>query len=124
MKVLVEELELIEDDRGLVFEPLDTESFKLQRNGHVVISLPGVVRGNHYHRHGTEVIAVAGPALVCFREENGVRDIKVPDKKVFKFTFPPNISHAIQHIGKEAGILVAFNTVAHDPENPDTVRDI
>ncbi|MBW1898465.1 MAG: WxcM-like domain-containing protein [Deltaproteobacteria bacterium] len=124
MKVLVEQLNVFADDRGSVFEPLKSEAFKLQRNAHVVISLPGVVRGNHYHRFGTEVVAVKGPSRVCFRKGKAVRDVEVPDKKVFRFTIPPNISHAIQNTGKESGILMAFNTIAHDPENSDTVEDV
>jgi len=124
MKVLIEQIKVFEDDRGLVFEPLKAEAFKQQRNAHVVISLPGVVRGNHYHRCGTEVITVQGPSRVCFREGNAIRDINVPDKKVFRFTIPPNVSHAIQNTGSESGVLMAFNTIEHDPENSDTVEDV
>ena len=124
MKVQVEQLKVVADGRGLVFEPLKVDAFKRQRNAHVVISLPGVVRGNHYHRSGTEVVAVKGPSRICFREEKVVHDIDVPDNKVFRFTIPPNISHAIQNTGSESGILMAFNTIAHDPENADTVEDI
>lgn len=124
MQVEVEQIKVVEDDRGLVFEPLTEEAFKLQRNAHVVISRPGVVRGNHYHRTGTEVIAVKGPSRVCFREGETIHDMEVPDKKVFRFSIPPNVSHAIQNTGTEPGILMAFNTVAHDPKNPDTVEDV
>jgi len=124
MKVLVEQLKVFADDRGSVFEPLMAEDFRLQRNAHVVISQPGVVRGNHYHQRGTEVVAVTGPSRVSFRERKVIRNIDVPDKKVYRFTIPPNVSHAIQNTGSESGLLMAFNTLEHDPENSDTVEDV
>ena len=124
MKVIIEEVKVVADKRGSVFEPLSAEAFKLQRNAHVVISLPGVVRGNHYHRCGTEVVTVAGPSRLCFREGAAIRDIDIPDKKVFRFTIPPNVSHAIQNTGAKSGVLMAFNTIEHDPENSDTVEDV
>jgi len=124
MRVLVEQLEVVEDERGLVFEPLNAEAFKLQRNAHIVISLPGVIRGNHYHRCGTEVVAVKGPSRVCFREGDEIREIDIPNQQVFRFTIPPEVSHAIQNTGTKPEILVAFNTIEHDPENSDTVENV
>ena len=124
MLVEYEELSLHSDDRGVVFEPLELEQVAGQRNTHVVISLPGVVRGNHYHLLGTEIIAVMGPACVRYKENNEVQDINVPAEKVFRFTFPPHIPHAIKNIGENPNILVAFNTCIHDKDKPDTVQKI
>ena len=58
--------------------------------------MPGVIRGNHHHLLGTEIIAVVGLALVRFRENNQVQDIDIPPEKVFRFTFLPHITHAIK----------------------------
>ena len=124
MPVEIDRLTVHSDDRGVVFEPLGAESIAPQRNAHVVVSNPGVVRGNHYHLQGTETIAVAGPALVRFREDGTLRDIELPDGKVVRFTFPPNVPHAIKNTGNRDNILVAFNTCEHDPQNPDTVQEI
>jgi len=112
------------DARGVVFEPLETEMIAAQRNAHVVISQPGVVRGNHYHIQGTEIIAVVGPALVRTKDDGKLHDIAVPDKEIYRFTFPPKVPHAIKNIGDQPNVLVAFNSCEHDPENPDTVQDI
>ena len=112
------------DDRGVVFEPLEADRVPLQRNAHVVVSNPGVVRGNHYHRQGTEIIAVMGPALVRIRENGKLRNIEVPAEKVYRFTFPPQVPHAIRNTGNRANILVAFNSCEHDRKNPDTVPEI
>ncbi len=112
------------DARGFVFEPLELELIASQRNIHVVISKPGVIRGNHYHLNGTEIIAVVGPALVRIKQRDEVRDVEVPEQEVYRFTFLPGVSHAIKNIGDQPNVLISFNTCEHDPENPDTVQDI
>jgi len=124
MLVKMDQLPVHSDDRGVVFEPLAVEMIASQRNAHVVVSNPGVVRGNHYHQQGTETIAVVGPALVRIREDGNLHDIEVPEEYVYRFTFPPKIPHAIKNTGERLNILVAFNTCEHDPENPDTVQEI
>jgi len=124
MPLEIDSLTVHSDARGVVFEPLAVEMIASQHNAHVVVSNPGVVRGNHYHQQGTETIAVVGPALVRIREDKNLRDIVVPEEKVYRFTFPPEIPHAIKNMGDRVNILVAFNTCEHDPENPDTVQEI
>ena len=124
MDTVIESIEVHSDERGFVFEPMKAEFLAFQRNSHVVVSKPGVIRGNHYHLRGTETIVVTGPALVRIREKNELRDVEVPKEKVYAFTFPPGVSHAIKNTNEELGVLAAFNTVEHDHENPDTVSDI
>jgi dTDP-4-dehydrorhamnose 3,5-epimerase-like enzyme len=124
MPLEIDSLTVHSDARGVVFEPLELEMIAAQRNTHVVVSNPGVVRGNHYHLQGTETIAVMGPALVRVREDGNLRDIEVPEEKVYRFIFPPKVPHAIKNTGDRATILVAFNTCEHDPGNPDTVQEI
>ena len=119
-----DKLHVISDRRGVIFEPLDKDDLSLQKNSHIVISEPGVVRGNHYHHDGEETIIVMGPALVRLREEGQIKDIEIPEGKIYRFVFPPGIAHAIQNRSKQPNILVAFNTLVHDPNNPDTVKDV
>ncbi len=124
MDVVIEKIKVHSDERGFVFEPLKEEFLTSQHNTHVVVSLPGVIRGNHYHLKGIETIAVTGPALVRIREKDALRDVEVPEGEVYAFTFPPGVSHAMKNTGPGPGVLAAFNTVEHDPENPDTVSDV
>lgn len=124
MSVKIENLRMHSDARGVVFEPLAADRFAAQRNAHVVISRPGVVRGNHFHLQGTEIIAVAGPALVRVKEGGILRDIEVPDQQAYRFILPPGVPHAIKNTGDQPNIMVAFNTSKHDPKHPDTVEDI
>jgi UDP-2-acetamido-2,6-beta-L-arabino-hexul-4-ose reductase len=123
MKVKINQLKTHTDIRGIVFEPIEKDSICTQQNCHIVISKPGIVRGNHYHLYGTETIVVAGPALLRFKEGTDVYDFEVHLEQVYKFVIPPKVSHAIKNIGEKENILVAFNTIPHDPEKPDVITD-
>jgi UDP-2-acetamido-2,6-beta-L-arabino-hexul-4-ose reductase len=124
MPLIIDDLTVHPDDRGIVFEPIAEDSLTHQHNAHVVISRPGAVRGNHYHINGIETMAVMGPALMRIKEDNDTRDIEIPPKNIYRFIIPPKVSHAIKNTGDQPNILVAFNTLAHNPHNPDVVRDI
>jgi UDP-2-acetamido-2,6-beta-L-arabino-hexul-4-ose reductase len=124
MSVSNERLNVIRDQRGLVLELLSAEDLVSQRNAHVVVSFPGVARGNHYHTKGSETITVLGPSLVRFREQGGIEEVFVPEKEARRFVFPPGVSHAMKNLGGEANILIAFNTLEHDPADSDTKRDL
>ena len=124
MKVNIDQLKTLPDLRGIVFEPIDKDKINSQENIHVVISEPGAVRGNHYHLRGTETLAVVGPALIRFKENDELHDFEVPSGQVYKFIIPPKVVHAIKNIAEESNILVAFNTVEHNPQKPDQIREI
>lgn len=115
-------LEVRSDARGLVFEPLTGDELAGMRNVHVVLTRPGNVRGNHYHRRGTEQLVVLGPATVRARVAGEVRQTEVPAGAAWRFTFPPGMSHAVR-AGEQDGVLVAFSDQPHDPNDPDTFRD-
>jgi UDP-2-acetamido-2,6-beta-L-arabino-hexul-4-ose reductase len=123
VSVTVEKLRLAADARGQVFEPLDVAGLSAQRNVHVVLTAPGHVRGNHVHARGTEITVVVGPAQVRYREAGELRDVQVPDGEAWRFTFPPGVTHAYRGTGTATMVLVAFNTIPHDPSDPDTARD-
>ena len=114
----------ISDIRGFVFEPLDGDHLVRQKNVHVVLSRPGAVRGNHYHKVGTEVLAVCGPALVKIKKGSQAEAFTVAADTICQLEIPPMVSHAIQNTGKTDSLLIAFNTQSHDPDHPDTVPDV
>jgi UDP-2-acetamido-2,6-beta-L-arabino-hexul-4-ose reductase len=124
LKVKIEQLKTHADKRGFVFEPIADELISAQKNSHVVIIAPNAIRGNHYHLYGTETIAVAGPALLRFKEENDIYDFEVPSKQVYKFVIPPKVTHAVKNTGKKDNLLIVFNTVAHSSKRPDVVSEI
>ena len=124
MLVEIEKIAGYKDDRGIVFEPLEANKLAVQGNVHVVVSRPGTVRGNHVHRFGTETVTVFGPALVRYRENGVVRDVEVPAWEAYRFVFPPGVAHAIRNGDDQPGLLVAFNSLTHDPRHPDTEVDV
>jgi len=124
MKIQVEKVQVLGDERGWIYEPLGPDALAGQRNVHVALTLPGAVRGNHRHQRGTEILTVPGPALVRVREEDGLRDYEVPSGEVHRFTIPPGVAHAVKNTGSEPGIMVGFNNQRHDRAQPDSVRDV
>ena len=111
------------DARGFVVEPLTLALLTAQRNVHVVWTEVGAVRGNHHHVRGTEVTLVLGPALVRYRDANGLHDVHVTTGTAYRFTFPPGIAHAYGALGPEPMFLVGFNTEIYDAQHPDAVQD-
>ena len=124
MPVLIEQLPTHSDARGCVFEPLLAGELADQRNAHVVLTEPGHIRGNHYHPRGTEILAVVGPALIRYKESGQAHDVEVPDKQAIRLTIPPGVAHAIKNTGATTNLLIGFNTVEHNPAQPDVVRDV
>jgi dTDP-4-dehydrorhamnose 3,5-epimerase-like enzyme len=124
MRVVIETLNMHSDVRGAVVEPLDGEALASQKNVHVAISQPGCVRGNHYHQFGAEIITVIGPALARFRDGDQIADVEVAAGEAVRFTIPPGISHAVKNTGAQPCIMIAFNTILHDRNTPDLIRDV
>lgn len=123
-RLRIEPFDYPTDSRGLVFEPARADELARQRNVHVTLTLPGCIRGNHYHRRGREITAVLGPCLVRYREAGAVRDFTVPEGAAYRFHIPPGVPHAFQNTGDRPMILVGFNTEEHDPAAPDVVREV
>ena len=119
--VLVESLDPFRDARGFLIEPLDGAELAAQRNVHAAWTVPGAIRGNHYHARGTEVTLVLGPALVRYRDASGVHDVRVKGGDLCRFTFPPRVEHAYGAPGPEPMVLMGFNTEVHDASAPDAV---
>jgi UDP-2-acetamido-2,6-beta-L-arabino-hexul-4-ose reductase len=124
MPVTIDKLKIIADERGVVFEPLSADCLPDQKNVHVVINQPGAVRANHYHLAGTETVVVEGQSLVRIQEGNKIRDIVVSSREVYRFIIPAKTPHAIKNIGDQPNVLIAFNTVSHDPDKPAIVQKV
>jgi dTDP-4-dehydrorhamnose 3,5-epimerase-like enzyme len=123
-RITIEPVAFPTDHRGLVLEPIGPDALPRQQNVHLALTLPGHVRGNHYHLRGSEVAVVLGPALFRYREGGEARDLHVAEGQAFRLRIPPGVPHAFQNPGPGPMIIVAFNTVVHDPEHPDVVREV
>jgi dTDP-4-dehydrorhamnose 3,5-epimerase-like enzyme len=120
----IETLSSHRDARGSLFEPLNAAELAQQQNVHVVLTQPGEVRGNHWHRTATEMTTVVGPCQVRLKEGGAVRDVTVPAGETWRFTLPPGVVHAYRNTGEATMVLVSFASALHDPANPDTVREV
>src|SRR5947208_10730341 len=105
-RAIAEPLAPSRDARGFVVEPLSLAQLTAQQNVHVVWTTAGAVRGNHYHVRGTEVALILGPALVRYRDANGIQDVEIPKQTMYRFTFRPNIAHAFGALGPEPMFLM------------------
>ena len=124
MKLSVEQIEVHSDHRGAVLRPISPEDVAWLRDVHTGITLPGCVRGNHYHPKAAEVLVLFGPCLVRLREEEGLRDVIVREGEVCRFTIPPGVSHAFKNIGAQPISMVAFSSYADSDEAAETIKDI
>ncbi|MEI7730114.1 MAG: cupin domain-containing protein [Verrucomicrobiota bacterium] len=120
----VRPLKTFADARGMLFEPLTEEEIRMQRNVHVVTFEPGTVRGNHYHVRGAEIAVMNGPMLVRIKRAGKIEDYQVPEGQAWKFYLPAGLPHASKNTGTRATLSIGFNSEAHDPANPDTVREV
>ena len=91
---------------------------------HLVITLPGFIRGNHFHKKGIENLIIYGSALIRIKEQGEIIDIIVAENEAIRLTIPPGISHAIKNIGSNPNLLVAFNTIEHTEQDTDVYPDI
>ncbi len=111
------------DERGCVFEPVGFEELASAKNVHIVISKPGAIRANHYHKHTSEVMVVLGPSLVRTRCDGVISDVEVPAGEAYRFRFDAGVTHAVKNIGDIDTMLIAFASEPHAPDSPDVVMD-
>jgi mannose-6-phosphate isomerase-like protein (cupin superfamily) len=66
---------------------------------------------------------ITGPAEVRLKEDGQLRDIRVPEGEVWRFTIPPGVTHAYRNPGPGTIFMIGFNSELHDPGKPDAERD-
>jgi dTDP-4-dehydrorhamnose 3,5-epimerase-like enzyme len=123
-RITIEPVSYPSDHCGLVLEPIGPGALPEQRNVHLVLTQPGHIRGNHYHRRGKEICVVLGPALVRYRDGGETRDLHIAGGQAYRLSIPPGVPHAIQNTGPGPMTIIAFNSVVHDPSEPDVVREV
>jgi dTDP-4-dehydrorhamnose 3,5-epimerase-like enzyme len=118
---MIERLPSVSDVRGWLAEAFDANHLRQLTHGHVVVTQPGFVRGNHFHEHATEITIVCGPAVVridAARDGNVVEE-RVPSGAGVRVTVPPGAAHAFHAIGPEPMFLVSCRDTPFEA-NPDT----
>jgi UDP-2-acetamido-2,6-beta-L-arabino-hexul-4-ose reductase len=118
-----QKLKIHEDDRGKLFEV-----FKFPGFGQIfyATSIPGSVRGNHYHTRKREVFCVVeGRGRICMRsKETGERkEYVVSGLEPETVEMPINWVHNIENIGDTEMKLVVWTNEIYNPDDPDTFRE-
>ncbi len=113
-------LPVYSDDRGDF-----TEIIKTIDSGQISIStsLPGVVRGDHFHHTKSErFVVIKGEALLELRQINKHRITKyyLDEKELKVVEVVPGYSHRITNVGNKDMVLLIWSNEVFDKKNPDT----
>jgi len=110
------------DGRGCLAEFVKSASA-----GQIFVSrtVPGAVRGGHYHDTKTEkFLVLEGQALVRVRHilSGETREYAVYGKDMHALDIPPGHSHSIENVGPGDLITLFWASEVFDPQSPDTYR--
>lgn len=108
------------DARGCLAEFIKSAS-----SGQVFVSrtMPGAVRGNHYHHTKAEkFLVLEGHAVVKFRHmlTSETKEYEVCGEDVRVIDIPPGFAHSIENLGSRELITLFWVSEMFDPRNPDT----
>ena len=109
------------DNRGSFTEFLRTPD---RGQVSVNISMPGIVKGNHWHHTKNEkFLVVSGKGVIRFRKigASEVKEYQVSGARLMVIDIPPGYTHNIENIGKTDMVTVMWASEAFDPGNPDTI---
>jgi len=95
---------------------------------HFSTTLPGHIRGNHFHRVRKEVLVVRYEDSWTFAWDDG--EGTVPEFRKFEGTgtvvveIEPLASHAVRNDGQRPLLIFAMTNGLYDPANPDSYSRI
>jgi UDP-2-acetamido-2,6-beta-L-arabino-hexul-4-ose reductase len=109
------------DDRGSFIELIRTKD---SGQFSVSLSVPGVVRGNHYHHTKIErFMVLKGVARInlesIISDERCTFDVNGNDPQIV--TIPPGYIHNIENVGDDEMILAIWVNELFDKDSPDTI---
>jgi len=121
MKIQISELSNRGDDRGLSFTaPADALAFVgRMADVHLASTMPGAVRGNHYHLRRREAILVLPGAKWSLHWDEG--DTETAQHQEFSgesavmVLVLPGASHAVRNDSADLLWMVAISSEAYDP---------
>lgn len=122
MELEIMEIDAKEDERGIFVEILKSNEIKERiKEVLLIVSKPGVVRGNHYHEKKAEWLClVKGSAKFLYIDiETGEKKELIVDNKPTLIKTPLRVAHAIKNIGKDDMYLLEISNhlYAEDPDN-------
>jgi len=112
-----------EDARGELVELCKS---KIGGQSFVSTTVPGVVRGNHYHRRKIERFVVCqGKAIIRIRRlfDESIVEFAVNGEEISFVDMPTLHTHSIENVGSTPLITVFWSNEIFDPNNPDTYHE-
>ena len=118
--VVVRDLTRYEDSRGWLMELFRSDELApevLPVMSYISMTLPGVARGPHEHRHQTDYFAFPGPSTFKVylwdtrpgSPTRGLRDVVLAGEENPRVVIvPPRVVHAYRNVGGRGGLVVNF----------------
>jgi glycosyltransferase involved in cell wall biosynthesis len=127
-RVQVVEQRRIEDSRGFLQKILTASQVggKVpQGEVYVTAALPGESKGHHFHRRMGEWFAVvqgSGRLLLCDVSTGERREIEFGAQRPRSIYVPAGLAHAVENVGSELLVCVAWAEREHDPTDVFPMR--
>ena len=115
------------DHRGFLLRLVRKEHVddRIFGDSYIVSSIPGVVRGNHFHKRTTEWFClIKGKGCLGLKKGEQVDFINLDDKNFKLIEIPPGIAHAIKNTGDEVMIFFAYADERFNPDDDDIHSEI
>jgi dTDP-4-dehydrorhamnose 3,5-epimerase-like enzyme len=123
----VQELPVHSDARGELIEAVVDDG--LRAGGvfglHLVVAVPGSIRGNHVHLWRTDIACVIqGEFVARFQslETGRTEEYRVEAGSRTIFTIPANVAHAFANRGGTDGYLLCYSDAPYDPADVERVE--
>jgi UDP-2-acetamido-2,6-beta-L-arabino-hexul-4-ose reductase len=102
-----------------------TEFLRTPERGQVSvnISVPGIVKGNHWHQSKNEkFLVVSGQGIIRFRKvaSDDIIEYSVSGKKLEVLDIPPGYAHNIENTGDCDMVTIMWANECFDPQKSDT----
>ncbi len=93
-------------------------------DSYVVSGIPGVVRGNHYHKRTTEWFCLLkGKGKLGLKKADETDYISLDAENPKLIEIPPGITHAIKNTGDDIMLFFAYASERFNPEDDDICRE-
>lgn len=102
-----------------------TEFIRTPDRGQVSIniSMPGIIKGNHWHQTKNEkFLVVSGKGVIRFRKigSDEIIEYHVSGERLEVVDIPTGYTHNIENFGDTDMITIMWSNESFDPEKPDT----
>ncbi|MGY1719490.1 NAD-dependent epimerase/dehydratase family protein [Blastococcus sp. SYSU DS0552] len=111
------------DDRGVLFET--TRARRTDSLSFISTTVPGAVRGQHYHRRKVErFFVIEGDVEIRLRRMVTGEQVQfhVSGRQPQAVDMPTMWAHSLRNVGTGPAVTAFWSNELLDPENPDTYR--